>query len=226
MIDNITKIKEQICSVGRDLWTLGMVAANDGNISARLPDGNIITTPTGVSKRDMTPDMLIIITPGNDIVSSPLGLRPSSEFKMHLTCYKNRDDIMAVVHAHPPFATGYACAHLALDDYSLSEAVTFMGSVPCAPYATPGTDAVGESIIPYLAEHDTILLMNHGAITVGVDLTSAYFRMETLEHSAKVSFIAKCLGGAYEIPRESIDYLSDVGRKMNIRHPGYKKYNF
>ena len=220
------KLRASICSVGRDLWILGMVAANDGNISVRLEDGSILTTPTGVSKREMTPEMMIRVSTDGEIINSPLGMKPSSEFRMHLTCYRERSDIGAVVHAHPPYATAFACAHIALDDYSLSEAVTFMGSVPCAPFATPGTDAVGESIKPYLSEHDTILLMNHGALTMGNDLTAAYFRMETLEHSAKVAFIARKLGGAKEIPRESIDFLSEVGRKMNIRHPGYKKYSF
>ena len=219
------KLRAAICDVGRDLWVLGMVAANDGNISVRLDDGSILTTPTGVSKRDMTPEMMIRADINGVMIDSPLGIRPSSEFGMHLTCYRERPDIGAVVHAHPPYATAFACAHIPLDDYSLSEAVTFMGSVPCAGFATPGTNAVGESIKPFLAEHDTILLSNHGALTLGVDLTAAYFRMETLEHSAKVAFIARQLGGAKEIPRESIDFLSEVGRKMNIRHPGYKKYN-
>ena len=216
-------IRKQICEIGYDLWQLGFVAANDGNISVRLDDGTILTTPTGVSKKNMTPEMLVRMSIDGRIISDN-GNKASSEVGMHLRCYKLRDDIRAVVHAHPPYATAYACANIPLDNYSLSEGVTFLGSVPVAAYATPGTPDVAESISPYLTEHDSILLMNHGAITVGIDLTQAYFRMETLEHYAKVCFIASQLGGSREIPRESIDELTEVGRAMGIRHPGYKKF--
>lgn len=224
MENNEKNIREQICEVGYELWQLGFVAANDGNISVKLDDGSIITTPTGVSKKKMTPDILVKMDISGKILSDN-GLKASSEVGMHLRCYQVRDDIRAVVHAHPPYATAYACANIPLDDYCLSEAVTFLGAVPCAKYATPGTPAVADSIEPFLPEHDAVLLMNHGALTVGKDLTSAYFRMETLEHYAKVCFIASQIGTPKEIPIKSIEELSDVGRAMGIRHPGYKKYS-
>lgn len=221
---NEKEIREQICEIGYDLWQLGFVAANDGNISVKLEDGTILTTPTGVSKKSMKPDMLVKMSIDGTILSDN-GLKASSEVGMHLRCYELCSDISAVVHAHPPYATAFACAHIPLDNYCLSEAVTFLGSVPCAEYATPGTPEVAKSIEPFLSEHDALLLMNHGALTVGKDLTQAYFRMETLEHYANVCFITEKLGGAHEIPRASIDFLTEVGRGMGIRHPGYKKYH-
>ena len=218
-------IREKVCEAGRNLWKLGFVAANDGNISVKLPDGNFLTTPTGVSKGVLTPEMLVKMDENNNVLEFTEGYRPSSEFKMHLRCYKERPDINAVVHAHPPVATGYAVAHIPLDDYSMSEAIMFLGSVPIAPYATTGSTEVADSVIPFLPCHDTILLMNHGALTVGVDITQAYFRMETLEHFAKVSLTARLLGGAKPLPEDKILECCKLAENYPIRHPGYKKYS-
>ncbi len=219
------EIKKAICEVGHNLWQLGFVAANDGNISVKCEDGTFWTTPTGTSKRILTPDMLVKMDIDNNVLYCPDGYKPSSEFKMHLRCYKERPDINAVVHAHPPTATGFAIAHIPLDDYTMPEAIIFLGSVPIAPYDTPGSQGVADSIIPYLANHDTILMENHGAVTVGVDITQAYYRMETLEHFAKVSLVARQLGGAKDLPREKIDECCDIAKAFPIRHPGYRKYS-
>lgn len=219
------EMKQQICEVGHLIWQLGFVAANDGNISMKVDDNTFLTTPTGTSKRILTPEMIIKMNANNEVIECPEGFRPSSEFKMHLRCYKERPDIGAVVHAHPPTATGFAIAHIPLDDYTMPEAIIFLGSVPIAPYGTPGSQEVPDSVAPFLAEHDTILLMNHGALTVGTDLTQAYYRMETLEHFAKVSLVARQLGGAKELPREKIDECCEIAKAFPIRHPGYKKYS-
>lgn len=219
------EMKQQICEVGHLIWQLGFVAANDGNISMKIDDNTFLTTPTGTSKRILTPEMIIKMNADNEIVECPEGYRPSSEFKMHLRCYKERPDIGAVVHAHPPTATGFAIAHIPLDDYTMPEAIIFLGSVPIAPYATPGSQGVPDGVAPFLAEHDTILLMNHGALTVGKDITQAYYRMETLEHFAKVSLVARQLGGAKELSRENIDECCEIAKSFPIRHPGYKKYS-
>lgn len=219
------EMKQQICEVGHLIWQLGFVAANDGNISMKVDDNTFLTTPTGTSKRILTPEMIIKMNADNEVIECPEGYRPSSEFKMHLRCYKERPDIGAVVHAHPPTATGFAIAHIPLDDYTMPEAIIFLGSVPIAPYGTPGSQEVPDSVAPFLSEHDTILLMNHGALTVGKDLTQAYYRMETLEHFAKVSLVARQLGGAKELPREKIDECCEIAKAFPIRHPGYKKYS-
>ena len=226
MIDtDINDIKIQICEVGSDLWQRGMVAANDGNISVLLDDGTILTTPSGVSKKLLRPEMICRMTMENEIVYCAEGFKPSSEFKMHLRCYRERSEIRAVVHAHPPTATGFAAAGIPLDDYSISEAVMTIGSVPVAPFAIPGSDEVPESIAPFLKFHDAILLANHGALTVGIDLTQAYYRMETLEHYAKTLLTARLLGGAKEIPEDKVMACCELSKGYPVRHPGYRKYS-
>ncbi len=220
-------IREQICDVCHKMWQLGWVAANDGNVSAKLPDGSFMATPTGISKSFITPDKLVRIDADGNVLEAEEGYRPSSEIKMHLRCYAERDDVGSVVHAHPPAATGFAVAHKSLDEYSMIETVIALGSIPVTPYGTPSTYEVPDAIAPYLAEHDALLLMNHGALTVGADVITAYYRMETMELFAKISLNAHILGGAKEISKENIDRLISMreGYGVTGRHPGYKKYN-
>jgi len=220
------EIREQICDVCHKMWQLGWVAANDGNVSVKLPDGNFLVTPTGISKSFITPDKLVIINKDIEIIESSEGRTPSSEMKMHMRCYVERPDVGAVVHAHPPTATGYAVANIPLDDYSMIETVIALGSIPVTPYGTPSTYEVPDAIAPYLGEHDAVLLQNHGALTVGADLITAYYRMETLELFAKISLNAHLLGGAQEISRENIDRLISMreGYGVTGKHPGYKHY--
>lgn len=220
-------LREQICDVCHKMWQLGWVAANDGNVSARLEDGTFLATPTGMSKSFITPDKLVRIDADGNVLEGAPGLRPSSEIKMHLRCYQERPDVNSVLHAHPPTATGYAVAHKALDEYSMIETVIAIGSVPVTPYGTPSTYEVPEAIAPYLGEHDVVLLMNHGALAVGSDIITAYYRMETLELFAKISLTAHLLGGAKEISRENIDRLISMRAQYGVtgKHPGYKKYS-
>ena len=174
------EIREQICDVCHKMWQLGWVAANDGNVSVLLPDGNFLVTPTGISKSFITPEKLVIIDKDMNVVEAEGNYKPSIEIKMHMRCYAERDDVGAVVHAHPPTATGFAVAGKSLDEYSMIETVIATGSIPLTPYGTPSTNEVPEAIAPYLAEHDVLLLQNHGALTVGCDLITAYYRMEDL----------------------------------------------
>lgn len=221
-------IREQICDVCHKMWQLGWVAANDGNVSVKLPDGNFIVTPTGISKSFITPEKLVIIDRNMNIISAEGGYKPSSEIKMHMRCYDEREDVGAVVHAHPPTATGYAVAGKSLDEYSMIETVIAVGAIPLTPYGTPSTNEVPEAIAPYLKEHDVLLLKNHGALTVGCDLITAYYRMETLELFAKISLTAHLLGGAEEIERPQIDKLLELRESyyhITGRHPGYKHFN-
>lgn len=221
------QLREQICDICHKMWQLGWVAANDGNVSVKLEDGTFLTTPTGMSKSFITPEKLVHIDKEGNILEAQDGYRPSSEIKMHLRCYTEREDVGAVLHAHPPVATGYAVANKPLDEYSMIETVIALGSIPVTPYGTPSTYEVPEAIAPYLGEHDAVLLQNHGALTVGADLLTAYYRMETLELFAKISLNAHLLGGAQEISRENIDRLISMraGYKVTGRHPGYKKYS-
>lgn len=221
------EIREQICDICHKMWQQGWVAANDGNVSVKIDKNTFLATPTGISKSFMTPDKIVKINEKGEMIEENPGYKPSSEIKMHLKCYKDRDDVGAVVHAHPPTATGFALAHKHMDVYSLIECVIALGSVPIAPYGTPSTDEVPKSIEPYLQQHDVILLENHGALSVGSDLVTAYYRMETLELWAKTSLVAQLLGGEKEISRENIDRLIGMrsSYKVTGRHPGYKKYN-
>lgn len=220
------ELREQICDICHKMWQLGWVAANDGNVSVKLPDGTFLATPTGMSKSFITPEKLVHIDQDGQVLDAPAGLKPSSEIKMHLRCYKEREDMGAVLHAHPPVATGYAVANKPLDEYSMIETVIALGSIPVTPYGTPSTYEVPDRIAPYLGEHDALLLQNHGALTVGADLITAYYRMETLELFAKISLNAYLLGGAKEISRENIDRLISMreGYQVTGRHPGYRKY--
>lgn len=223
----IFEIKEQICDICHKMWQLGWVAANDGNVSVMLEDGTLLTTPTGMSKSFITPDKLIRVNRAGEILEAPQGLRPSSELKMHLRCYEKRDDVKAVIHAHPPAATGFAVAHRPMDMYNMIEDVAAIGAVPVTPYGTPSTHEVPDAIEPYLDEHDVLLLENHGALTVGSDLITAFYRMESLELWAKITINAIILGGSYDISRENINKLIDLRAFYRItgRHPGYKKFD-
>ena len=222
------EIKELICDVCHKMWQLGWVAANDGNISVKMEDGTFWITPSGISKSFITPEKLIRVNEAMEKLEGAEGLVPSSEIKMHMRCYQEREDVGAVVHAHPPTATGYAVANKPLDEYSMIETVIAIGSIPVTPFGTPSTYEVPEAIAPYLAQHDVLLLQNHGALTVGCDLITAYYRMENLELFAKISLNAHLLGGAQEIPRNKIDQLLELRENyyhVTGRHPGYKKYS-
>lgn len=218
--------REVMCDICHKMWQLGWVAANDGNLSVRLPNGNFLATPTGISKSFITPEKLVVIDADGNVLEAENGYRPSSEIKMHLRCYKEREDVGAVLHAHPPTATGYAVAHVPLDRYTMIETVAAIGSIPVTPYGTPSTYEVPDAIAPYLQEHDVLLLANHGALTVGADAITAYYRMETLELFAKISLTAHLLGGEKEISEENIQKLIDLRKYYGItgRHPGYKHY--
>lgn len=219
-------IKDMMCDVCHKMWQLGWVAANDGNVSVKLDDGTFLATPTGISKSFITPEKIVHIDKDGNVLEANGDYRPSSEIKMHLRCYAEREDVGAVLHAHPPVATGYAVANVPLDEYSMIETVIAIGSIPVTPYGTPSTYEVPDAIAPYLGEHDVVLLQNHGALSVGADLLTAYYRMETLELFAKISLNAHLLGGAKEISRPNIDKLISMraNYKVTGRHPGYKKY--
>jgi len=222
------EVKEMICDVCHKMWQQGWVAANDGNVSVKMEDGTFWITPSGISKSFIQPELLLRIDAEGTKLEGREDLTPSSEIKMHMRCYRDRPDVGAVVHAHPPTATGYAVANKPLDEYSMIETVIAMGSVPVTPFGAPSTWEVPEAIAPYLPDHDALLLQNHGALTVGRDLLTAYYRMETLELFAKISLTARLLGGAQELPREKIDQLLELRENyyhVTGKHPGYKKYS-
>ena len=211
------QLREAIVEVGRRLYARGYTASNDGNISARLDGGRLVMTPKSVCKGFMTPEMMCI----TDLDGRKLaGERdPSSEMQMHLEVYRQRPDANAVVHAHPPIATGFAVAGIPLDRAVLAEVVTTLGSVPIADYATPSTKELPEAVRKYVKAHDGMLLANHGALTLGTDLFSAYYKMETIEHFAKISLVARLLGGERLLSREEVVRLQGLRGMYGIAAP-------
>lgn len=183
--------------VCRRLYDRGLIAGPDGNVSVRLPSGLILITPSGRSKVDVTANTLVIVDDmGRHIAGDD---RPSSEMRMHLRIYQRRPDVHAIVHAHPPIATGFGVAGQSLPASVLPEVILQMGTVPLVPYATPGTDALPDSLEPFLPQHDAFLLANHGATTLGPTLEVAHQRMESLEHAARILFVARSLGTVNEL---------------------------
>jgi L-fuculose-phosphate aldolase len=211
------QIRADIVEAGRRLWERGFVASNDGNISVRLDERRLITTPKSVSKGFMTTDMMVITDLEGKKISGERD--PSSEIKMHLQVYRDRPDARAVVHAHPPIATGFAVAGIPLDRAVLAEVVTTLGSIPIAEYATPSTDELPAACSKYLKAHDGLLLANHGALAIGPDLFTAYFRMETIEHFAKISLVARMLGRENLITRQEVDRLQGLRGMYGIKSP-------
>ena len=183
---NEKEIKEQICDIGKRIYNRNMVAANDGNISVKISDHEFLCTPTGVSKGFMTPDYICKVDEKGNLIEASDGFRPSSEIKMHMRVYSKRSDVGAVVHAHPNFATSFAIAGTPLSQPIMPEAVISLGCVPLAPYGTPSTPEIPDSIEPYLNDFDSVLLENHGALTWSSDLLSAYMKMESLEFYAEL----------------------------------------
>ncbi len=201
------ELRADMVEVGRLLWHRGLIGATEGNISCRLGNHGILSTPSGVCKGHLKPEDLVVL----DIEGTPMHRRhPSSEIRLHLRCYARRSDCQAVVHAHPPMATALALAHRALPHGLLPEAVVILGPVALCPFGMPGTDALPDSIEPFIADHDSFLLSNHGAATMGVDLMDAFWRMETLERVANVYVQAEQLGGAKPLCAEAIAKLEEL----------------
>jgi len=211
------QLRADIVEVGRRLYARGYTASNDGNISVRLDEGRLLMTPKGVCKGFMDPAMMSI----TDLEGRKLaGERdPSSEMQMHLEVYRQRPDVQAVVHAHPPIATGFAVAGIPLDRAVLAEVVTTLGSVPIAEYATPSTAELPAAVRQYVKAHDGMLLANHGALTLGGDLFAAYYKMETIEHFAKISLVARMLGGERLLSREEVVRLQGLRGMYGIASP-------
>jgi L-fuculose-phosphate aldolase len=212
-----SSLRADIVEVGRRMYARGYTASNDGNISVRLGPDRLLMTPKSVCKGFMTPDMMCI----TDLDGRKLqGDRdPSTEMLMHLEVYRQRPDVQAVVHAHPPTATGFAVAGIPLDRAVLAEVLTTLGSIPIAEYATPSTKELPEAVRKYIKAHDGMLLANHGALTVGGDLFGAYFKMETIEHFAKISLVARLLGRENLLSREEVMRLQDLRGSYGIKAP-------
>ena len=208
-MDEMTARRE-IVRVGELMYGRGYVVSSDGNVSVRLDDGRIVATPTQTSKGRMTEEMLAV----TDLEGKALNdRRASSELAMHLLIYRERPDVRAVCHAHPPHGSAFAVAGLAIDEPILSEVILTLGCVPLAEYGTPSTEELTEAMRPLVKNHNALLMANHGAVAYGENLWQAFDRLETLEHTAKIAILARTLGGARNLPPDSIEKLIDVREK-------------
>ncbi|MCC7236422.1 MAG: class II aldolase/adducin family protein [Bryobacterales bacterium] len=209
------ELRDDIVRIGQLVYQKGWVAANDGNISVRLDAERLLCTPTGVSKGMMTPDDLIIVDmKGNKIEGRK---ERTSEIMMHLTVYDLRPDIRAVVHAHPPVATGFASAGKQLNLALLPEVVITLGCVPLAGYGLPGTNELTDPMLAYIPKYDALMMANHGAVCYGEDLWKAFFKMETVEHFARITLVAELLGGPTVLPRVEVDKLLDSRTRYGVK---------
>jgi L-fuculose-phosphate aldolase len=213
------ELKKLIIELGRRIWERGYVAANDGNITVRINDKEILSTPTGVSKGFMTPDMICKMDLDGKVISKSPNYKPSSEVKMHIEVYRQREDIRSVIHAHPPHCTSFAVSGIPMNQCVLPEAILTLGAVPMAEYATPSTMEIPDSIKTHIENSDAVLLANHGALTLGEDLVSAYHRMETLEHAAHIIFLAMQMGNVNVIPENKVEELKAL-RDSYFKLPG------
>jgi len=203
--------RQEIVRIGKMIHERGYVAATDGNISVRLRDGRILVTPTAMSKGMMRPSDLIIVDASGKRLRGKRCV--SSEIAMHLLIYRLRQDINAVVHAHPPTATGYAAAGQALNPALLSEVVIALEDIPLAEYGTPGTSELCDTLAPLIPRYQAILMSNHGVVTYGEDLLTAYMHMETVEHFAKVALVAHMLGRQHLLGDVEMRKLAEAREK-------------
>ncbi len=205
------KTREQIVETGRRLYMKDFVAANDGNISVKLTENELLITPAGVSKGFMSPEQIVKIDMSGRVISGIS--KPTSEMKMHLAVYRIREDVNAVVHAHPPAVTGFAAAGKALDKIILPEVILSLGSrIELCEYATPTTDEVPGAVSKKIGTSNALILSNHGALTVGSELMQAHYRMETLEAVAKITFYAKMLGNENALTDRQIKKLYNISK--------------
>lgn len=202
------QLRQEICEICHLLYERGYVVSNDGNVSARTPRGTVLITPSGVGKGRMTPDMLVETDLEGNILSGDR--HPSSESKMHWMIYRERPDVQAVVHAHPPLSTAFAICRKPLKERYLAEMVVGLGEVPVTEFAMLSTDEVPNSVKPFVQDHSAVLLANHGALTWGNSLLSAFDRMETVEQTAKVYYYVSQLGGGVEMTEEQANTLKSM----------------
>ena len=209
-------------AVGGRLAALGYIHGRAGNLSARLPDGTLLATPAGLNKAEIYPDQLLIVDfEGNPVRALP-GLRPTSELPMHLEVYRQRQDVGAVIHAHPTNCIVLSLLGISMEDPYLPEALVLLGPVPTTPYATPSSVENREAIAGVIGDHDALILSHHGSLTVGRDLDEAMERLETLEHSAEILVRAHQIGQPRQIPADALGKLEAMRRQMKASGSGYQ----
>jgi L-fuculose-phosphate aldolase len=219
-MSNENQMRQQLVTVAQRMAARGWVANHDGNLSLRLPRGRLLCTPSGVAKAALRPEMLLMLDPLGKVLGASGGLKPFSEINLHLAFYQGREDVGAVVHAHPPTATGFGVSPLTLDPPFLPEAVVSLGpSIPTVPLALPGEEAA-RALGPYVPEYDALLLAGNGVITCGVDLEMAYLRLELVEQLCQIALVAHRLGGVRPIPPPQLKPLLEARARAGLGPKG------
>jgi L-fuculose-phosphate aldolase len=210
------EMRQEMVRIGRLMWERGYVAATDGNLSARLGGDRLLVTASGLSKGFLSNDDLVVIRLDGEPVSAyrGRGLRASSEISMHLEVYRQRPDVSAVVHAHPPLATAFSIAGVSLARCVIPEVIVTMGGIPTAEYATPGTTEVPASIRQPIRDYDALIMAHHGSLTVGRTLWEAYMRLEKVEHTAEITLAAQQLGRVNTLAPQEVDKLAEKRREL------------
>jgi L-fuculose-phosphate aldolase len=212
--DEEARLRNAICEIGKLCYARGYIVAADGNISARLADGTIVVTPTGAMKGFLSPENLAKV----DMQGKPVdnGPRASSEIGIHLVSYQERPDMRAVLHCHPPHAVAMTIAGIDLQTPIIPEIIVTIGGIPTAPYGTPGTPELPESIRKIVKCSDTLVMQNHGSVTLGANLLDAYKKLDMLEHTAKILWLAHCVGKVNALPPEAVHKLLGTRGQLGI----------
>lgn len=213
-------LRELMCEIGRRMYAKDFIAATEGNLSIRIGD-RLLVTPTGMGKGFLKPEDLVVTDLEGKQVSGPR--KVSTEVLIHVVIYKHRPDVQAVCHGHPMYATAHAVAGIPLREALMPETVVTLGCVPVAPYGTPSTEELSNSLVALVPYYDAVLLSNHGAVTYGSDLENAFYKMEILEHFAKINILTRILGRQTLLTREAVDKLFEVREKYGITSPDFRQ---
>ena len=217
---NEQPLRQEIVRIGQLMYSKGFIAASDGNISARLGPDRLLITPSGLHKGLLEPAQLLVVDESGQVIAAQRGLKPTSELPMHLEAYRQRPDIGAVVHAHPPISVALSIAGIAMTDCLLPEVIVFLGLIPTTAYATPSSVENVRAIRDLIGQHDAIILQRHGSLTVGDTPMQAFMRLETVEQNARIGFMLAQLGVRNPLPPAEVEKLLAQRRQMGLSRPG------
>ena len=211
------QLRKEMIRVTRIVANQGLIRSSDGNLSVRLDESRFLMTPSGLYKMSMEPDDPIVVNEDGEVLVGKPGLKPTSEINMHLEAFRQRPDIKAVLHAHPPYATALTIAGLPFPTDYLPEVLIALGDVPVADYGTPGTPELAESIRRFIKDHNAVILSHHGSITVGKSLEEALIALERLEHAAYTYYLAHNLSTPVPLAEEDLKRLRDIGERIRSK---------
>ncbi|HEX6383225.1 MAG TPA: class II aldolase/adducin family protein [Anaerolineae bacterium] len=224
MLQNEYSLRQEIVQIGRLMYEKGFISASDGNVSARLEPGRLLITPSGLHKGFLEPDQLLVVDEAGRVTgmrtAASRQLKPTSEMPMHLEAYRQRPDITAVVHAHPPITIALSIAGIPMAECLLPEVIVFLGLIPTTQYATPSSAENVRAIRDFIASHDAIVLQRHGSLTVGRSPMQAFMRLETMEQNARIAFMLAQLGVRNPLPPAEVEKLLRQRQQMGLSRPG------